>query len=160
NIASANRQLTWTDDYGVTPSRVRTKVGTTVSFMNASEKAHTISARDGSWTTGTIQPGATGSAIVSKAGTFEYICTDHPWTIGQLTVKERISRNTKRTPHATKICVTASLAVGPGGDKPERGRKGPPGAPPPPVRLGALALANLAKPRPKPPFDLTGTWQH
>jgi hypothetical protein len=30
----------------------------------------------------------------------------------------------------------------------------------PPVQLGALAPANLAKPRPKPPFDLTGTWQH
>jgi len=26
--------------------------------------------------------------------------------------------------------------------------------------LGALAPANLAKPRPAPPFDLTGTWQH
>jgi hypothetical protein len=25
---------------------------------------------------------------------------------------------------------------------------------------GALAPANIAKPRPKPPFDLTGTWQH
>jgi hypothetical protein len=25
---------------------------------------------------------------------------------------------------------------------------------------GALSKANLAKPRPKPPFDLTGTWQH
>ena len=30
----------------------------------------------------------------------------------------------------------------------------------PPAQLGALAPANLAKPRPKPPFDLTGTWQH
>ena len=30
----------------------------------------------------------------------------------------------------------------------------------PPVQLGALAPANLAKPRPKAPFDLTGTWQH
>src|SRR5690606_29362326 len=26
--------------------------------------------------------------------------------------------------------------------------------------LGALSPENLAKPRPKPPFDLTGTWQH
>ena len=26
--------------------------------------------------------------------------------------------------------------------------------------LGALAPANLAKPRPKPPFDLTGVWLH
>lgn len=29
-----------------------------------------------------------------------------------------------------------------------------------PAQLGALAPANIAKPRPKPPFDLTGTWQH
>ena len=29
-----------------------------------------------------------------------------------------------------------------------------------PGELGALAPANLAKPRPKPPFDLTGTWLH
>lgn len=31
-------------------------------------------------------------------------------------------------------------------------------APEPPPPLGALAPANLSKPRPKPPFDLTGTW--
>jgi hypothetical protein len=30
----------------------------------------------------------------------------------------------------------------------------------PPTALGALAPANIAKPRPKPPFDLTGTWLH
>jgi hypothetical protein len=30
----------------------------------------------------------------------------------------------------------------------------------PATQLSALAPANLAKPRPKPPFDLTGTWQH
>jgi hypothetical protein len=29
-----------------------------------------------------------------------------------------------------------------------------------PAQLGALAPANLAKPRPKPPFDLTGLWLH
>jgi|SRR5579862_1630201 len=31
---------------------------------------------------------------------------------------------------------------------------------PPPTQLGALAPANIAKQRPKPPFDLTGTWLH
>ena len=30
----------------------------------------------------------------------------------------------------------------------------------PPAPMGALAPANLKKPRPKPPFDLTGTWLH
>jgi hypothetical protein len=33
-------------------------------------------------------------------------------------------------------------------------------APAEPEQLGALAVKNLAKPRPKPPFDLTGTWMH
>ncbi len=31
---------------------------------------------------------------------------------------------------------------------------------PPPPQLGALAPSNIAKSRPKAPFDLTGTWQH
>jgi len=30
----------------------------------------------------------------------------------------------------------------------------------PPGTLGVLAPANIAKPRPKAPFDITGTWQH
>src|SRR6058998_2537818 len=29
-----------------------------------------------------------------------------------------------------------------------------------PGELGALAPANIAKPRPKPPFDITGAWLH
>jgi len=29
-----------------------------------------------------------------------------------------------------------------------------------PAQPGALAPSNIAKPRPKPPFDLTGTWMH
>jgi hypothetical protein len=35
-----------------------------------------------------------------------------------------------------------------------------PGPAPPAPQLGALAPANLNKPRPKPPFNLTGTWLH
>ena len=49
---------------------------------------------------------------------------------------------------AAALIGTASLA---------RAQAKPPA---PPVQLGALAPANLAKPRPKAPFDLTGTWQH
>ena len=30
----------------------------------------------------------------------------------------------------------------------------------PPGSLGALAPANIAKPRPKPAFDITGAWLH
>jgi plastocyanin len=50
-------------------------------------RPHTIAARDGSWTTGVIQPGATASVTIPKTGTYEYICQDHPWSIGQLIVE-------------------------------------------------------------------------
>jgi plastocyanin len=44
------------DDYGLSPTRLRTKAGTVVTFKNSSKKPHTIAARDGSWSTGVIQP--------------------------------------------------------------------------------------------------------
>ena len=87
NIASANKRVTWSEDYGLSPTRARTKAGTVVTFENTSKRAHTIASRDGSWSTGVIQPGASGSATISKAGTYEYICSDHPWTVGQLIVE-------------------------------------------------------------------------
>jgi quinohemoprotein ethanol dehydrogenase len=87
NIASANRKVEWSNDYAVTPSRVRTAVGTMVTFANSSKLAHTIAARDGSWSTGPIKPGESGSTMIAKPGTYEYICTEHPWSIGQLIVE-------------------------------------------------------------------------
>src|ERR1700728_3257549 len=36
----------------------------------------------------------------------------------------------------------------------------PPAPTPPPPQLGALAPSNIAQPRPKPGFDITGTWLH
>ena len=61
--------------------------GTAVTFKNTSKVSHTIAARDGSWSTGVIQPGASGSATITKPGSYEYTCTQHPWTIGQLIVE-------------------------------------------------------------------------
>jgi plastocyanin len=87
NIVSANSQLTWADEYGIAPNRARVKAGTAVGWKNTSKLVHTIAARDGSWTTGAIQPGATGTAAVMKPGTYEYTCKDHPWSVGQLIVE-------------------------------------------------------------------------
>ena len=61
---------------------------------------------------------------------------------------------------AASVCAAALLTIGATMVRTQSpsGRQNP--APAPPAQLGALAPANLAKPRPKPPFDLTGTWQH
>lgn len=56
----------------------------------------------------------------------------------------------------TAACLVSLAVVGEAAAQAQTQQRPP--APPP--QLGALAPANLAKPRPKPPFDLTGTWQH
>ena len=86
NIAAASKKIDWQNDYDVNPSRAHVKVGTAVTWTNKSTLAHTIVARDGSWATGAIQPGASGTVTIAQAGTYEYICKEHPWSIGQLTV--------------------------------------------------------------------------
>jgi len=86
NIAAANKKIDWQNDYDLNPSRAHVSAGTVVTWTNKSTLAHTIVARDGSWTTGAIQPGAAGTATITKPGTYEHICKEHPWSIGQLTV--------------------------------------------------------------------------
>ena len=68
NIRTANRKEAWTDPYSVTPTRARLAVGSAVTWTNTSRVAHTIVARDGSWTTGPIQPGGTASVTMGRAG--------------------------------------------------------------------------------------------
>jgi quinohemoprotein ethanol dehydrogenase len=86
-IASANRKIDWADASGVSPTRVRTRPGTPLTFTNTSKISHAMAARDGSWKSGPIKPGESATVTVTKPGTYEYTCTDHPWTIGQLIVE-------------------------------------------------------------------------
>lgn len=86
-IAAASKKVSWTDPYAVAPVAARVAAATPVTFRNTSALAHTIVARDGSWTTGTVQPGAEGSATPGKPGTYEYFCKEHPWSMGRLVVE-------------------------------------------------------------------------
>ena len=76
------------DEYSFSPARARVKVGTRVTWSNNGLDNHTIVARDGSWTTGAIQPGGEGYVTFAKPGTYTYICKEHPWSYGQLVVVE------------------------------------------------------------------------
>ena len=66
---------------------MKVKVGTSVTFRNTTTTPRTIAARDGSWATSTIAPGAAATVTVPKAGNYEYICKERPWSYGQLIVE-------------------------------------------------------------------------
>lgn len=87
NVVTAGRREEWRNDDGIATPRVKVKTGATVTFRNSTATPRTIAARDGSWTTTTIAPGASASVTVTKAGTYEYICKERPWSFGQLIVE-------------------------------------------------------------------------
>lgn len=76
------------DEFAVRPLRVRVDVGQSITFVNGGMETHTAMAMDGSWTTGPIAPGKSAVMTFSKPGVYTYICKDHPWSYGELTVGE------------------------------------------------------------------------
>ena len=70
-------------------------------------------------------------------------------------------RSLRRIIVAACLSVAAAASLGAQAQSKPQSKPAPPALPPPPpVQLSALSKENLAKPRPKPPFDLTGMWQH
>jgi plastocyanin len=69
------------------PNAISAKVGQTVTWTNSGAVAHTVTADDGtSFDSNTIVPSGSFTLTPSKAGTFAYHCTFHPWMKGTLTV--------------------------------------------------------------------------
>ncbi len=72
--------------FAFSPASVSVSVGDTVVFVNNASVAHTATATDGSFDTGTIQPGGSASVTFTSAGTFSYLCSIHTSMTGTVTV--------------------------------------------------------------------------
>ena len=63
------------------------KVGTTVTWANDDNQLHTVTAADGSFDSGFLEPGASFSHTFTDAGDFEYFCLPHPWMRARVVVE-------------------------------------------------------------------------
>jgi plastocyanin len=61
-------------------------VGTSVTWTNT-EEPHTVTARDGSFNSGSIPQGGSFTHAFDTAGTFEYFCEIHPAMEGTVIVE-------------------------------------------------------------------------
>lgn len=61
--------------------------GTTVTWTNGDPLAHTVTATEGAFDSGEIAPGESWSYTFTKAGTFDYACTPHPFMTGRVVVR-------------------------------------------------------------------------
>jgi plastocyanin len=61
--------------------------GTTVLWVNEDQLQHTVTADDGSYDSGMIDPQRTWARTFEQAGTFTYHCTPHPFMKGTVVVR-------------------------------------------------------------------------
>ncbi len=74
-------------DFAYSPADLTVDSGTAVSFPNRDSTAHTATANDGTFDTGTIEGGKSGSVTLEQPGTYRYYCLFHPFMKGTVTVE-------------------------------------------------------------------------
>jgi LPXTG-motif cell wall-anchored protein len=73
-------------DFEFSPATITVNEGDTVTWTNQGPTPHTATAEDGSFDTGNLNKGQSGSATFTSAGTIAYICTPHPFMTGKVIV--------------------------------------------------------------------------
>ncbi|HUI85692.1 MAG TPA: cupredoxin domain-containing protein [Nitrososphaerales archaeon] len=74
---------------GFNPATVTVVIGvnSTVEWVNDDIAPHTVTADDGSFSSGNLNPGDTFSFTFTKPGTYMYHCSYHPWMMATVVVK-------------------------------------------------------------------------
>jgi plastocyanin len=75
------------EDGSYSPSELELSAGRAVRFVNNGTTKHTASADDGSWGTGTINPGENFSRYFKTAGSYDFHCAYHSSMTGTLSVE-------------------------------------------------------------------------
>ncbi len=100
-------------DFQFSPATITIHVGDTITWTNNGPTAHTATASDHSFDTGTLQKGQSASHTFTTAGTFAYICTLHPFMHGTVVVLAAASStpaagSSTTTPNSTSNATTAT----------------------------------------------------
>ncbi len=70
------------------PKRLEIAPGTTVIWTNNDQLVHTLTADDGSWDSGAIEPGNSWSHTFTQPGEYAFHCTPHPFMKAVVVVRQ------------------------------------------------------------------------
>jgi plastocyanin len=73
-------------DFAFSPVDTEVPAGTQVTWTNEDPTSHTITADDGGFDSGTLDPGGTFSFVFTRPGTYRYSCLIHPAMRGTVRV--------------------------------------------------------------------------
>jgi amicyanin len=74
------------DNFAFAPATLTVKAGTTVTWTNKDEDPHTVVDNGGAFRSQALGSGGTYSFTFPTAGTFDYICSIHPFMHGTVVV--------------------------------------------------------------------------
>lgn len=74
-------------DFRFEPTVLNVTPGTVVTWANEDSAPHTATG-EGDFDTGRLDEGESGEVTFDRPGTFEYICTYHPWMEGRVVVTD------------------------------------------------------------------------
>jgi plastocyanin len=86
-VALAADQSVAIQNFAFAPGSVTVNVGDSVTWTNNDAMAHTATADDDSWDTGSLAQGASGSVTFDTVGEFAYHCEFHSNMTGTVTVQ-------------------------------------------------------------------------
>lgn len=72
--------------FAFSPATIEVRAGSRVTWTNRDPAAHTVNSKDGSFSSGTIDPERSYSHVFDKPGTFPYSCAIHPAMVGRVKV--------------------------------------------------------------------------
>jgi plastocyanin len=94
NIVEPKLESKW----GYAPAAQKVEPGTWITWSNAGQDPHTVTAVDGSFDSGNLDPSEGFSWFFADPGTFPYVCTLHPWMTGKIIVGDGIAVDTPPLP--------------------------------------------------------------
>src|SRR5215207_3024501 len=100
-------------DFAFEPGTLTVPAGATVTWTNAGSRPHTVTADDGSFDSGRLDPGEQFSQTFDQPGTFAYHCGFHPEMQGSIVVTEQAAESaTTPEPQQVDEGIEATPAAG------------------------------------------------
>lgn len=84
---TGNQVSSTISNFSFQPKTITIKVGDTVTWKNNDSAAHTVTADNGSFDSGSIGRGGTYSRTFTQTGTYPYYCSLHPNMTGTVIVQ-------------------------------------------------------------------------
>ncbi len=73
-------------NFAFAPAAVTVKVGTTITWTNTDQEAHTVTSKNGAFHSPALNSGSTYHYTFTKPGTYDYLCTIHPFMTATVVV--------------------------------------------------------------------------